>query len=259
MDLNLQGRTALVTGGTKGIGLAIAQTLAEEGMLVVAGARTAVDVDGVTVVPADLSTPDGPAGLVAAAVDHFRELGGIDLLVNNVGASEPAPTALAFTDDVWQRIFDVTFFSAVRVTRAAVPHMRDRNGASIVNISSLNARLPSGMIAPYSAAKAALTNFGMALSDELAPAIRVNTVSPGPVRTPLWTAEGGFAHIFAQQLSTTADDVMDRVLPEMMSITVGRVGEPREVAGLVAFLASDHAAYITGADHVVDGGMYKTA
>jgi NAD(P)-dependent dehydrogenase (short-subunit alcohol dehydrogenase family) len=254
MDLNLKGRTALVTGGTKGIGLAIAQTLAAEGMSVVAGARSAADVDGVTVVPSDLSTPDGPAALVAAA---FEELGGIDLLVNNVGASEPAASVLAFTDDVWQRIFDVTFFSAVRTTRAAVPHMRE--GSSIVNISSLNARLPAGMIAPYSAAKAALTNLGTALAEELGPAIRVNTISPGPVRTPMWTGHGGFAHVFAEQLSTTADDVMDRVLPEMMSITTGRVGEPREVADLVAFLASDRAAYITGADHVVDGGMYKTA
>jgi NAD(P)-dependent dehydrogenase (short-subunit alcohol dehydrogenase family) len=254
MDLNLKGRTALVTGGTKGIGLAIAQALAAEGMSVVVGARSVVDIDGVTVVSADLGTASGAASLVSSAVEV---LGGIDVLVNNVGASEPAPSVLAFTNETWQRIFDVTFFSAVRVTRAAVPHMRD--GSSIVNIGSLNARLPMGMIAPYSAAKAALTNFGTALSEELAPAIRVNTVSPGPVRTPMWTAPDGFAEMFAAQLSTTVDDVMDRVLPETMSITAGRVGEPAEVADLVAFLASERAAYITGADHVIDGGMYKTA
>lgn len=256
MDLNLKGRTALVTGGTKGIGLAIAQTLAAEGMSVVAAARTGTDIDGVTVVPADLATATGPTELVAAAVDV---LGGIDVLVNNVGASEPAPSVLEFTDDVWQRVFDVTFFSAVRTVRAAVPHMRGRTGAAIVNISSMNARLPSGMIAPYSAAKAALTNFGTALSEELAPEIRVNTVSPGPVRTPLWMAEGGFAHMFAAQMGTTAEDVMDRVLPEQMAITAGRVGDPQEVADLVAYLASDRAGFTTGADHVIDGGMYKTA
>ena len=254
MDLNLKGRTALVTGGTKGIGLAIAQTLAAEGMSVVAGARSAAEVDGVTVVPVDLSTPDGPSALVNAAVELFS---GLDVIVNNVGVSEPGASALAFDDDAWRRIFDATFFSAVRTVRAAVPHLRD--GGSIVNISSLNARLPAGMIAPYSAAKAALTNLGTMLSEELAPRIRVNTVSPGPVRTPLWTADGGFAHVFADQMGTTADDVMDRVLPETMSISIGRVGEAREVADLVAFLASDRAAWITGADYVIDGGMNKAA
>lgn len=254
MDLNLKGRTALVTGGTKGIGLAIAQTLAAEGMSVVAGARSAAEVDGVTVVPADLSTPDGPSALVNAAVELFS---GLDVIVNNVGVSEPGASALAFDDDAWRRIFDATFFSAVRTVRAAVPHLRD--GGSIVNISSLNARLPAGMIAPYSAAKAALTNLGTMLSEELAPRIRVNTVSPGPVRTPLWTADGGFAHVFADQLGTTAEDVMDRVLPETMSISIGRVGEAQEVADLVAFLASDRAAWITGADYVIDGGMNKAA
>lgn len=256
MELNLKGRTALVTGGTKGIGRAIAQTLAAEGMTVVVGARTSVPVDGVTVVAVDLATPAGPAALVDAAVSV---LGGIDVLVNNVGHSEPSSSALTFDDDTWDRVFASTFFSAVRTVRAAVPAMRGRTGAAIVNISSLNARLPAGMIAPYSAAKAALTNFGTVLSEELAPEIRVNTISPGPVRTPLWTAQDGFASLFAAQLSTTPEDVMDRVLPETMSITAGRVGEPQEVADLVAFLASDRAAYITGADHVIDGGMYKTA
>jgi NAD(P)-dependent dehydrogenase (short-subunit alcohol dehydrogenase family) len=250
MDLNLEGRTAVVTGGSKGIGLAIARTLADEGMKVVTGARTGATVS------VDLAAPDGPAALVAAAVE---QLGGIDLLVNNVAMSEPAASISDFTDEAWQRVFDATFFSAVRMVRAALPAMRGRAGASIVNISSLNARLPAGMIAPYSAAKAALTNFGTALSEELAPEIRVNTVSPGPVRTPLWTAPGGFAELFASRLDTTVDDVMDRVLPERMSITAGRVGEPREVADLVAYLASPRAAYITGADHIIDGGMHKSA
>lgn len=256
MELNLNGMKALVTGGSKGIGLAIARTLVAEGAEVVVGARSAPDVAGVTAVAVDLATPTGAAELVSSAVDR---LGGIDLLVNNVALSEPAASVADFTDDQWHRIFDLTFFAAVRTVRAALPAMRGRAGASIVNISSLNARLPAGMIAPYSAAKAALTNLGTALSEELAPAIRVNTVSPGPVRTPLWTAAGGFAEMFADQLGTTVDNVMDHVLPETMAIRAGRVGEPEEIAALVAFLASPRAAYITGADYVIDGGMDKTA
>ncbi|MGH3427980.1 MAG: SDR family oxidoreductase, partial [Mycobacteriales bacterium] len=140
-----------------------------------------------------------------------------------------------------------------------IPAMVGRNGACIVNIGSINAKLPAGMIAPYSAAKAALANLNKALSEEFAPkGIRVNSVSPGPVRTPLWTGPGGFAHMMADQAGTTAEDVMNRLVPESMAVTTGRVSEPEEVAQLVAFLASGHAANITGADYVIDGGMFKS-
>ncbi|MPZ83114.1 MAG: SDR family oxidoreductase [Actinophytocola sp.] len=256
MDLNLKDKIAVITGGSKGIGLATATLLAAEGARVVVGSRTTpVLPTGVLAVPVDLSVAGGPASLVAAAVEAH---GGIDLLVNNVARSEPAPSIGAFSDEQWQRIFDLTFFAAVRTTRAAVPAMLGRDGASIVNVSSLNARLPAGMIAPYSAAKAALTNLGTALSEELAPqGIRVNTVSPGPVRTPMWTDPGAFASVIAPGVAV--DEVMNRVLPEAMSITTGRVSEPDEVAGLIAFLAGPHAANITGADLVIDGGMLKTA
>ncbi|MQA78935.1 MAG: SDR family oxidoreductase [Streptosporangiales bacterium] len=263
MDLELKDRTALVTGGSKGIGLAIATTLAEEGAKVVVGSRHGsreLDRLGesheLVAVDVDLGTPEGPDRLVRAAVEAH---GGIDVLVNNVAVSEPAPSIGEFTDEQWDRIFAVGFFSAVRTVRAAVPAMLGRDGASVVTISSLNARLPAAMIAPYSAAKAALSNFTKSLAEELGPqGIRVNTVSPGPVRTPMWTGPGGFGHLFAAQADTTVDDVMDRVLPESMGITTGRVSEPREVADLVAFLASRRAANITGADHVIDGGMHKS-
>lgn len=256
MDLNLTGKVAVITGGSKGIGRATARTLASTGCTVVVGSRKPIDDIDVRSVAVDLSTPDGPAALIDAAVAAH---GGIDILVNNVGASEPAPSAVAFTDEQWQRIFDVTFFSAVRTVRAAVPAMADRAGASITTISSLNARLPMAVIAPYSAAKAALTNYTKAIAEDLAPqGIRVNTISPGPVRTPMWTASGAFADYFAAQAGTTAEDVMDRVLPESMQISTGRVSEAEEVADLVAFLVSARAANITGADYVIDGGLLKS-
>lgn len=262
MELNYNDKVAVITGGSKGIGLAIAAAFADEGARVVVGSRNTSDEletlrakHDVTNVRVDLATETGAATLIAAAEETH---GGIDVLVNNVGASEPATGALAFTDEQWNRIFDVTFFSAVRATRSAVPAMLGREGASIVNISSLNTRLPAGMIAPYSAAKAALTNLSKALSEELAPrGIRVNTISPGPVRTPLWTAPGGFAHHIADEAGTTAQDVMDRLLPETMAITTGRVSEPDEIADLVLFLASNRAGNITGADYILDGGMFK--
>jgi NAD(P)-dependent dehydrogenase (short-subunit alcohol dehydrogenase family) len=258
MDLNLKDKVAVITGGSRGIGLAVAELLVEEGARVVVGSRTlspelaALDALPVAV---DLGTAGGAEALVDAAV---RRHGGIDVLVNNVAHTEPAGTIAEFSDEQWRRIVDLTLFAAVRTTRAALPAMRGRDGASIVNIGSLTARVPAGMIAPYSAAKAALANLGTALSEELAPAIRVNTVSPGPVRTPLWTAPGGFASVMGPP-GMTGDQVMDEVLPSAMAITTGRVSEPREVAALVAYLASPLAANITGADFVIDGGMNKAA
>jgi NAD(P)-dependent dehydrogenase (short-subunit alcohol dehydrogenase family) len=269
MDLKLRNRTAVVTGASKGIGLAIARALAEEGARVLAASRTDSaelkalmedhDVEHVT---CDLATRQGAIDLAAAAETAY---GRVDILVNNVGASEPAASTLAFDDEQWQRIVEVTLFSAVRTVRATAPLMRrqqrhDGGDAAIVNIASLNATLPAGNIAPYAAAKAALVNVSKALSEELADdGIRVNAISPGPVRTPMWTGPGGFAHLFAEQAGITPTEVMDELLPESMSITLGRVAEPEEIADLALFLCSPRSRYITGANYVIDGGMLKTA
>ena len=172
MDLNLKDKIAVVTGASKGIGLAVVKALAREGARVVAGSRTTSaklaavrDAHEVTVVGVDLGTADGPVSLVRAAVDCH---GKIDVLVNNLGATSPRTGFLEVNDGEWQRVFDLTFFSAVRASRTALPHLLAAGGGAIVNISSINARLPFPMVVDYSAAKAALTNLTKALSEEFA-------------------------------------------------------------------------------------------
>ncbi|WP_405914804.1 SDR family NAD(P)-dependent oxidoreductase [Streptomyces sp. NBC_00728] len=263
MELHLKGKVAVVTGASKGIGLAVVEGLVREGAKVVAGSRTSTpELDAlaaghdVTVVSVDLSTAEGPETLVRAAVERH---GRIDILVNNVGAAEPRESFLKVTDEDWQNVFGLTFFSAVRATRAALPHLIEAEEASIVNVSSINAQLPFPMVVDYSAAKAALTNLNKTLSEEFAPqGVRVNAVSPGPVRTPFWTAPGGFADATAAAAGVTAQEALDVVVPQSMGIASGRITEAREVADLTLFLASPVASNITGAEIVIDGGQIKT-
>lgn len=263
MELHLQGKVAVVTGASKGIGLAVVEGLAREGAKVVAGSRTSTpELDAlaahhdITVVPVDLSTPEGPETLIRRAAEQH---GRIDILVNNVGAAEPRESFLKVTDEQWQSVFGLTFFSAVRASRAALPHLLRADGAAIVNISSINAQLPFPMVVDYSAAKAALTNLNKALSEEFAPqGVRVNAVSPGPVRTPFWTAPGGFADATAAAAGTTAQEALDVIVPQSMGISLGRITEAHEVADLTLFLASPVAGNITGAEIVIDGGQIKT-
>lgn len=263
MELNLTDKVAVVTGASKGIGLVVSEVLAREGARVVAGSRTATpelvalrDTYDATVVAVDLGTTDGPGSLIQAAADRH---GRIDILINNVGAASPRSGFLSVDDAEWRRVFDLTFFSAVRASRAALPHLLAAGGGAIVNTSSINARLPFPMVVDYSAAKAALSNLTKALSEEFAPrGVRVNAVAPGPVRTPFWTAPGGFADAVATGAGTTVQAALDEVVPRNMGISTGRVTEAREVADLIAFLASPLAANITGAEFVIDGGQIKT-
>lgn len=183
MELHLKNKVAVVTGASKGIGLAVVEAMAREGVRVVAGSRNSTpELDAlataydVTIVPVDLAAPEGAQTLVRSAVERHQR---IDILVNNVGAAEPRSGFLDVTDAEWRRIFDLTFFSAVRASRAALPYLAEAEGAAIVNISSINARTPFPMVVDYSAAKAALTNLSKSLSEEFAPkGIRVNAISP---------------------------------------------------------------------------------
>jgi putative oxidoreductase len=259
MDLRLDGKCALVTGASRGIGLAAARVLAAEGARVVGVARTeaaALKECGAVPIAADLSAASGAERAVRLALD---ELGGLDVLVNNVGGDDAYVLGgfLDTDEESWGRIFDLNFFSAVRVTRAAMPALLERGGA-VVNVSSVGARMPHSGPIEYNTAKAALTAFGKALSKEFGPhGVRVNTVSPGPVRTAIWQASDGFGAKLAAAQGVGLDEFL-AALPARMGMTTGRMTDPEEVGALIAFLASDHARSVTGADHLIEGGMVKT-
>jgi NAD(P)-dependent dehydrogenase (short-subunit alcohol dehydrogenase family) len=262
MDFQLTGKTALVTGASRGIGLAIVTELLHEGMRVVAASRTTspeLAASGAIAVQVDLADAEGPVRLVEQAL---TELGEIDLLVNNVGGgdSDGGQTGgfATFDDDLWHRMFELNFFSAVRTTRAALPSLMARKG-SIVNISSNGARIPHAGPMPYTTAKAALTALGKALTEEVSPlGVRVNTISPGPVRTSLWESPDGYGADLARSMGVPQAQLLAQ-LPTALGVTTGRFVEPAEVAALVAYLASPLSGSITGADHIIDGGAIKTA
>lgn len=266
MDLELHGRVALVTGGSKGIGLAVVRTLLEEGARVVAASRgsspelDALDGD-LLHVAADLMDPGAPAEIVARTVEAF---GRLDLLVNNAGGPPPGaplPHAgfLGRSDDAWRAVFELNLFSAVRTSRAALPLLLEGDGGAIVNVSSVNGRQPATVNLDYAAAKAAMINLTKALSEEFAPqGVRVNGVCPGPTLTPWWTDPGGAADVFAEMTGNDRDAVLTSVGPQMMQLATGRLVDPQEVADAVVLLASPRSASTTGIELVVDGGMLKS-
>jgi NAD(P)-dependent dehydrogenase (short-subunit alcohol dehydrogenase family) len=261
MDLLLDGKVAVVTAASKGIGLAVTKALAHEGAHVVAGSRTTTSLEGldrVTPVAADLSDTAAPAALIARAVeDHGR----IDVLVNNVGAVRLRLDGfLAVTDDDFEWAMQMNFFTNLRATRAALASMVAQGSGAIVNIASVNAFYqPDGATIDYGAAKAAVVNLTKSLAQEFGPrGIHINAISPGPVGTDLWLGEHGVAETVAAATGVDAGTARERIVASMGGFATGRFSTPEEVATLAVLLASDRTANVTGANYVIDGGLIKT-
>ena len=261
MDLGLNGKVAVVTAASKGIGLAVTRALVDEGAVVVAGARTTQSLDGlegVTAMPVDLAAPDGPGLLVDRALeDHGR----VDVLVNNMGGVRLRLDGfLGTSDEEFEWAMRMNFFSALRATRAVIPPMVDRGGGAIVNVASVNSFFqPDAGTIDYGAAKAALLNLSKSLAQEFgAKGIHVNCVSPGPVATDLWLGEHGVAETVAAASGVDMDTARENVIAGIGGFATGRFTTPEEVAALTVMLASERTANVTGANYVIDGGLIKT-
>ena len=258
MDLQLTDKVAVVTGANKGIGLAITKALVAEGARVVAGSLSTENLDGldrVTPVAVDLLTEEGPAMLVREAVD---EHGRLDVLVNNVGAVRIRVDGfLATSDEEFTWALRMNFFTGLRATRAALGPMLEQGSGSIVNVASVNSFFqPDAATVDYGVAKAAVVNLSKSLSQEFGPkGIRVNCISPGQVGTDLWLGDQGVAATLADATGLDADTIRATATA---AIPTGRFTTPEEVATLVAMLASDRTANVTGANYVIDGGLIKS-
>jgi NAD(P)-dependent dehydrogenase (short-subunit alcohol dehydrogenase family) len=258
MDLQLAGRTAIVTGAGRGIGLAICTLLAAEGATVVANTLTPSDgleslsaAGDVQVVLGDVTDSTSRDQVIAAAGER------IDILVNNAGIAPARPDGfLSISEADWQRTFALDTFAAIAMIRAVLPGMlRERSGA-VVNVGSLNARLPDPLVVDYSAAKAALANATKSLSKAYAgQGIRFNSVDPGPVATDLWNGDHGVARTVSLAAGSRPEEIAAAAAAAMPT---GRFSTPDEVATLVVLLASPLLANVTGAGFVIDGGMQPT-
>jgi NAD(P)-dependent dehydrogenase (short-subunit alcohol dehydrogenase family) len=205
-------------------------------------------------IQADISTPEGTAKIISEILER---LGGVDILVNNVGGSStPTGGVLKQTDADWQQTFEANLFAAVRLDRGLLPPMLKQGYGVIIHVTSIQRRLPGENTMAYSAAKAALANYSKALATELAPqGIRVNTVAPGFTETK--SAER-LINRMAQERACDYDEARKALMDSLGGIPFGRTARPEEVAELIAFLVSDRASYIVGAEHTIDGGIVRT-
>ncbi|MGY1523796.1 SDR family oxidoreductase [Streptomyces sp. MN3] len=253
-DTELEGRVAVVVGGSKGTGLATARRLRQMGAQVVTIARTAPEEGDALFVQGDLGTAEGVA---TAAAEVTARVGAPDVLVHIVGGSDsPAGGFAALDDPLWSRELAVNLLSAVRLDRALLPAMVKRGSGAVVHVTSIQRRMPlHDSTLAYAAAKGALTTYSKGLANEVAPAgVRVNSVAPGFIRTD------GAEQLLARRMreaGVTRDAALDDLMRMLGGIPLGRPAEPEEVAEVIAFLVSPRAAAVAGAEYTVDGGTVR--
>lgn len=258
LSLDFHERRVLVTGGTQGVGAAVVELFHEAGARVVTAARRSSETKppGVHSIAADLSTAEGCDRVAQETLDL---LGGIDILVHVVGGSSAPPGGFAALDDaVWLGELNLNLMPAVRLDRALVPAMVAQGSGVVVHVASIQHRMPLPQsTTAYAAAKAALSTYSKSLSKEVGPSgVRVVRVSPGWIETD---AAVRLVERIAAEAGTDADGGRKIVMDALGGIPLGRPCKPREVAELIGFLASGHAAAITGTDYVIDGGTIPTA
>jgi 3-oxoacyl-[acyl-carrier protein] reductase len=260
MDLGLSGRAAIVTGATRGIGLATARALLDEGASVVLAGRDAETLETVAdelgdrteIAVGDITSRSAGERVVGVAMQRF---GRLDVLVNNAGTSEHKALQ-DLSDEDFQKQWELNVMGPLRLMRAAVPRMAAAGWGRVVNVSSSSGKRPSSSNAAYSVAKAAELSLSRVFADAYASAgVLVNAVAPGAVASGLWTDAGGLADQAATRSGTTREEALQAAADK---IPLGRLGEPEQIAAVIVFLCSEAAANVTGAAWSVDGGTVST-
>lgn len=253
----LSGKIALVTGGTKGTGKAIAERLAKAGATVIITARNTPEKENndLHFISSDLSKAKDAQKVVSEVLSTY---GRLDILVNNLGSSvTPAGGFAALSDEDWESTLQANLFAPVRLDRGFLPQMIDQNSGVIIHIASIQGKLPLyDSTLPYAAAKAGLINYSKGLSNEVASkGVRVLTVSPGWINT---TSSQEMMVRIAQSSNTTIDEATESVMKALGGIPMGRPAQPEEIAEFVGFLVSPRAKYLTGTEYIIDGGTIPT-
>ena len=253
----LSGKTALVTGGTKGAGKAIAQRLLQAGATVIITARNKPDTETVDqhFISADLSTPEGTR---KAAEEVLQKFGTLDILINSLGGSETAAGGFAaLSNEDWEQTLHTNLLAPVRLDKQFLPGMLAKKSGVIIHIASIQGRLPLyDSTLPYAAAKAALINYSKGLSKEVSPkGVRVLTVSPGWIMTD---ASQRMMERIADSSNVSIDEARKSVMDALGGIPIGRAADPQDIAEFVGFLVSPRAGYLTGTEYIIDGGTIPT-